>query len=278
MAQRGSDVIGGRDGEGASDELPSSEQVGDGVWSICLNRPAKLNALTHASLFRLHTVVEELSDRGARAVVLHGQGRAFCAGGDIGEMQTMSPEQRLEYLEGYRVLSHAIATAPFVVVAALHGAVVGGGLELACMADARVADANAVFCAADIAHGLLPTGGLTWKLPRMIGRGRASWLLVSNSTLGAQRAFDIGLCDAVTGEDESLPTALEWANSMARFPGAAISETKQALAFGDDSRLAGSMGLEVSSNARALGREDVHSRLAVALDRRPPITPNPSEH
>lgn len=230
----------------------------EGVWTVGFNRPAKVNALTKDLLESTIAALEELTKMGARAVVLHGRGRAFSAGGDVRGIQAMSTDaEREDYLRCYARVGDTIAAAPYPVIAALHGAVYGGGLELACVADFRIVDVDAKLCAADIAIGLIPSGGLTWRLPRLIGPGRASWMLHTNAVLDAAAAVQFGLCEVLSTQQDVLKTALQLARSVAQFPAHALASTKQALRQAEECTLAASVDFEVDANVAGLRRPDV---------------------
>ncbi|WP_423185021.1 enoyl-CoA hydratase/isomerase family protein [Arthrobacter sp. NyZ413] len=232
------------------------------VWTVGLNRPAKVNALTKDLLESIVVALDELTKLGARAIVLHGCGRAFSAGGDVRAIQAMSTDaEREDYLRCYARVGDAIAAAPFPVIAALHGAVYGGGLELACVADFRVVDIDAKLCAADIAIGLIPSGGLTWRLPRLIGPGRASWMLFTNAVLDGATSVQLGLCDVLSAQEDALGTALQLARSASQFAGHALASTKQALRQAEEGPLAASVAFEIEANVLGLRRPDVVATL-----------------
>lgn len=245
----------------AADQAIVLSDRGHGIWTAKLNRPERLNAVTSEVLDTFRSAVETLPDRGGRALVVHGEGRAFSAGGDIKVLRTLDARAREGYLAGYARLSDAIAESALLVVAAVDGLAYGGGFELACMVDVRVADPAADFCVGDIAIGLLPTGGLTWKLPRMIGRGRASWMFLTNAVVPATQAYEIGLCDVLSQPGRSLQEALALAAEACRFSASAISDTKRALHRAEEHDQRDSMDFEIATNAVGLDRPEVVEQL-----------------
>ncbi len=245
---------------------PSLSIAAPGVAVVRLERPEVLNALRPGDLITLIDHFERLSWRDdLRAVVLTGSGRAFCAGGDLRALQELTTRETGHYLSTYASLGDAISKVRVPVIAALNGPTFGGGLELACMADIRVAEPATTLCSADAPLGLVPTGGLTWRLPRMIGHGRASWMILSNATVMAEDALRMGLCDLVADEGASLSAALEMASRMAAFPQRGVAETVHALRLSARATLAISAAFEIDANRRLLGDEQTRRRLDGAL-------------
>ncbi len=171
----------------------------DGVLWITVNRPDKLNALSAATVDELARAVEDAdSDGDVLAVVVTGSGdKAFVAGADIAELNTLGPMAAKEYaLRGQAVFS-AVERLRKPVVAAVNGFALGGGCELAMACHIRVASANAVFGQPEVKLGLIPGFGGTQRLPRLVGRGRALEILLTGRNVGAEEAERIGLVNSV---------------------------------------------------------------------------------
>ena len=250
----------------ASIGSPLLEMVPPGIALVTLNRPEVLNALRHEDILTLINLVTGLSDElDTRVVVLTGAGRAFCAGGDLRALRRMGPTETGPYLASYSELAEAFSSLRVPVIAALNGPAFGGGLELACMADIRVAGEGATLCAADLPMGLVPTGGLTWVLPRLVGHGRASWMLLSNATVTAREAALFGLCDVVVAEGAALQEALQLARAIADCPPAGVAATKHALGLSNRLSPADSRAFEVEVNQQLLWDEAVRRRLHQVL-------------
>ena len=226
------------------------------VVVVTLTRPDKLNALTGDMVGRITAFAREL-DGATRVVVITGQGRAFSAGGDVRALVSLSPQQTANYLAGYGRLDEAIAASGALWIAAVNGLAYGGGLEIAAMCDVRIADVEATFCVADIEVGALPTGGLTWRLPRMIGAGAASWLVLTNAVVDAHRALAMSLVDEVTEQGGALPRALALASTMTKFHPDAVRANRAALRQAWTSSLADATAMEVSESVRLLSKAEI---------------------
>jgi enoyl-CoA hydratase len=146
-------------------------RVHDAVAFLTLSRPEVLNAIDHAVLDGIERGVREASsDRNVKVLVFSGAGeRAFCAGADLALVKALSGEAKRRYIERAYAVLETVAAAPLPTIAALHGFVLGGGLELALACDIRVADAPSTFGLPEIALGSVPSFGAVQRLPRVIG-------------------------------------------------------------------------------------------------------------
>ena len=253
---------------------PSLNIVAPGVALVSLERPQVLNALRPSDMIALIDVVERLGMRDdVRSVVLTGSGRAFCAGGDLRALQKLSAKETHHYLAAYADLGDVLSRVRVPVIAALNGLTFGGGLELACMADIRVAEPSTTLCAADIPHGLVPTGGLTWRLPRLIGHGRASWMILSNATVAADEAHRIGLCDLVAADGAAVKASVQLATQIAGFPPSGVAATVHALRLSARATLSESAAFEIDANRRLLRDEGIRQHLDAVLSGQEPSSP-----
>jgi enoyl-CoA hydratase len=171
----------------------------DGVLWITINRPDKLNALNRATLGELDQVlIEAESDDSTQGVVVTGAGeKAFVAGADISELNTLGPVEAKEFsLRGQGIFDR-LERLPKPTVAAVNGFALGGGCELAMACHMRVASSNAIFGQPEVKLGLIPGYAGTQRLPRLVGRGRALELLLSGRNVGAEEAERIGLVNRV---------------------------------------------------------------------------------
>ncbi len=178
------------------------------VCLLTLNRPERLNALTVAVGKEFQSAIGEARERGARAMVLTGAGRTFCAGGDLREMQEIAGrEGRLEafFDEPLRVLNDVILlirNTPLPFIAAVNGAASGGGCNLALACDLVVAAEGARFNQAFIKIGLSPDCGGTFMLPRLIGWKRAAELMFTGDMVSAEQAWQMGMINSVVPDAE----------------------------------------------------------------------------
>lgn len=207
----------------------------DGVATIRLDRPDRLNALTFESYAELRDAFVTLRTRDSvGAVVLTGTGRAFCSGGDvediIGAMADMPEERLFAFTRMTCDLIENIRTLEKPVVAALNGTTCGAGAVMAAAADVRLAAPTAKIAFLFVKVGLSGADmGAAWLLPRIVGLGHASELLLRGEFLSADRAAEIGLYNRVVDAEELLPTALDWAKGMAAGPRLGNAVTKRML-------------------------------------------------
>src|SRR5688500_13345152 len=205
--------------------------VVDGVATVTLNRPEKLNALTFDSYADLRDLLAELPHRGdARVLVLAGEGRGFCSGGDveeiIGELQRMEAAELLESPRMPGAVFKALRECPLPVIAAINGIAAGAGSVIALASDFRLMARSAAFAFLFTRVGLAGADmGSAYLLPRIVGLGRATELLMLGESVSADRAVEIGLSGRVV-EDEELPRATaELAGRVAAGPGFALAGT-----------------------------------------------------
>ena len=186
------------------------------VWTI--DRAARRNALSRATLAAFGKLAREAqSNASIRAIIVTGAGDvAFCAGADLKERQTMDENAVREQIELYRSELRPLDRSPKPVVAAINGAALGGGLELALTCDLRVAAAHARLGFPETSLGVIPGAGGTQRLPRIIGEGRAKEMILLGRQLTADEALAWGLVHRVTPAGESVvDDALEWIRPIA---------------------------------------------------------------
>src|SRR5580698_8307198 len=201
------------------------ERRPDGVALIRLDRP-KANALSGAVLAQLHAVASDLQDDPPGAVVLWGGRRIFAAGADIVELGDSGARAVGEHFAG---ALGALASIPRATIAAVNGYALGGGLELALACDFRVCAEDAKLGLPEVLLGVLPGGGGTQRLPRLIGASRAKELIMSGRQVPSAEALALGLVNRVAAPDEVLDAALAWAAEFARGPLVAHSLAKWAV-------------------------------------------------
>src|SRR6476661_4841986 len=205
------------------------------VCVLTLNRPDRLNALTVQVADDFKAAVSEALERGARAIVLTGAGRAFSAGGDLRAMQEIAKQAgRVEafFDEPLRLLNEAILLirqTPVPFIAAVNGVASGGGCNLALACDLVVAAESARFNQAFIKIGLTPDCGGTFILPRLVGWKRATELLFSGELITATDAVKIGMINSVAPDDGLMSMVMAMAEKLAQAPTAAIGEIKMVL-------------------------------------------------
>jgi enoyl-CoA hydratase/carnithine racemase len=224
-----------------------------GVGLVRLTRPP-LNALSIGMLRELADAALGLGrDPGRTAVVVAGNERAFAAGADIEELEGAEPAS---VTAAFHTALDAVAAIPRPVIAAVRGFALGGGLELAMACDLRVAGAGARLGQPEVLLGIIPGGGGTQRLPRLVGPARAKELIWSGRHLRADEAAAIGLVDRVVADDEVETAALAWAASFGRGAVVAMGLAKRAIDRGLDGPLAAGLALEADAFVDVFGTED----------------------
>jgi len=222
-------------------DLVLVERRDDGVAVVTLNNP-KVNALSQALLSDLYEAAVGLTQDPPGAVVITGGERLFAAGADISEFG--GPSEGAAITAGFHRALDAVAAIPRIVVAAVSGYALGGGCELALACDYRIASERAVFGQPEVLLGIIPGGGGTQRLPRVVGRSRAKELMATGRQVKAEEALRIGLADEVVSSEGVLPRALELAAELARGAVQAQAMIKRAVDDGMDTDLAAGLALE----------------------------------
>jgi enoyl-CoA hydratase/carnithine racemase len=236
--------------------------VEDGVATVTLNRPDRLNALTFDSYADLRDLLGELPHRGdARVLVITGEGRGFCSGGDveeiIGALQRMEAAELLEFTRMTGGVVKALRDCPLPVVAAVNGIAAGAGSVIALASDFRLLARSASFSFLFTRVGLSGADmGSAYLLPRIVGLGRATELLVLGDKVDAQRALDIGLATQVVDDGELRAAAGALARRLADGPALAYGMTKVMLTRELDMDLGGAIEMEALTQALLMKSDD----------------------
>ncbi|MEV7555679.1 enoyl-CoA hydratase/isomerase family protein [Amycolatopsis sp. NPDC089917] len=216
----------------------------DGIAVIWLNRPERLNAVVAELVDDLLEALDAAAKSDARAVVLAGRGRAFCAGHDLKEPTPEGDSRpRLDRLQD---VTRRLRGLRQPVIAAVHGYAIGAGAEFAMGCDLILAADDAVFAFPEVSLGLSVTGAASRLLPLLVGPLKAKELLLLGERVSGAEAHDLGLVNAVLPADGLMDTALAWAAKIASHPAAAATMAKRALDSGIDSSLDAALELEVS--------------------------------
>ncbi|AJT63754.1 enoyl-CoA hydratase family protein [Streptomyces chattanoogensis] len=248
----------------------------DGVVTVTLARPDKLNALTFEAYADLRDLVAELSrERSVRALVLGGEGRGFCSGGDveeiIGATLSMDTGQLLDFNRMTGQVVRALREAPFPVIAAVHGVAAGAGAVLALAADFRVADPSARFAFLFTKVGLSGGDmGAAYLLPRVIGLGHATRLLMLGDTVRAPEAERLGLISELAEEGRADETAAALARRLAQGPALAHAQTKALLTAELDMPLAAAVEMDAATQALLMNSADYAEFHAAFTEKRTP--------
>jgi len=218
-----------------------------GIARIFLNRPQKVNALDSALLDALADALRQV-DQAVRVVVLGGRGNAFCAGADVNELRTLNPQTAREFIGRVHVACDAVRKLAVPVVARLHGAVIGAGLELAAACDLRVAARGTRFAMPEVRLGI-PSVVEAALLPRLIGSGRTAWLVLTGEAIDAERAQQWGLVESVADDVDRAVSQVT--DSLLAGDRAALSAQKELLQAWEEQPLAASVAASIERFAQA---------------------------
>jgi enoyl-CoA hydratase/carnithine racemase len=241
------------------------------VWTI--DRPDRMNALSRATLLAFGKLAREAtSDASVRAIVITGAGdKAFCAGADLKERQGMTENDVRVQVELYRSELGPLDRSPKPVVAALNGVAYGGGLELALVADLRVAASHALLALPETTLGIIPGAGGTQRLPRLVGEARAKEMILLGRKLTADDALAWGLVNRVTAKGTNVvDDAVAWIDAIAN--GAPIAQAAALEAIDRSFDVGLDLGLEIEkvSYDKVLVSDDRREALAAFAEKRKP--------
>jgi 2-(1,2-epoxy-1,2-dihydrophenyl)acetyl-CoA isomerase len=246
------------------------------VAVVTLNRPEGMNALTvEMKLGLLDAVSSVRDDDAVRALVLTGSGRAFCVGQDLREHAALleagddAPLRTVK--EHYNPLITMLAQLGKPTVAAMNGTAAGAGLGLACALDLRIGAAGARYTTAFAGIGLTADSGLSWSLPRLVGAGRATAMLLLAEPFTAEQALEMGLLNAAVAPEQVLPTAVELATRLAAGPTTAYACIKESIAYAADATLEQSLAKEDELQTRAGATADHHGAVRSFLTKQVPV-------
>ena len=251
------------------------ERVG-GIATLTFDRPDKLNALTFDAYADLRDLLAELPHRGdTRVLVLRGEGRSFCSGGDVNEIigatLQMRPDELLAFTRMTGDVVKAMRECPVPIVAAVHGTAAGAGSVIALAADFRVVARSARFAFLFTKVGLAGAAmGAPYLLPRLVGLGRATQLLMLGDTILAEQAERYGLVSELVDDDALEESAQELARRLAVGPWQAYAQTKALLTREQDMSLSGALELEAMAQALLMNGADYREFHAAFSEKRPP--------
>lgn len=250
------------------------ELLDDGIATVTLTRPDAMNALTVELVQELGTVLGDLEGHGARAAVLSGEGRCFCAGADLALVRSAldgdAPSVLAPLVDSLHRTLRVVRRLPFPVVAALEGPAVGAGMGLALAADLRVASESAQLVPGYLAIGASPDGGVSYALARAVGAARALSLFVRNQALRADELVALGLAEEVVPRGQAFERALEMARSVAGLPPLALVRTRTLVDHATSNDFDGQLDLERELVAQLWGAHDFREGISAFLEKRTP--------
>ena len=247
------------------------EYLGE-IAIIKLNRPKALNALNHSTLQELATALDEIGhNQEIRVVLLTGTGeKAFVAGADILQMKDFDPFQARNFAMFGQAVFRQLEALPQPVIAVVNGYALGGGCELALACDIRLASENAKFGQPEVTLGLTAGFGGTQRLPRLVGAGVASELLLSGDIIDAYEALRVGLVNHVYPPDMLMEAALAMAQRIAGQAPKAVQLTKRAIQTGSNMDLDSALAYEAELFGLVASTEDQKEGCRAFLEKRKP--------
>lgn len=237
---------------------------------VTIDRPDKRNAISLATLDELRdAVARAAADEAVRVITITGAGdRAFASGSDLSEVENRDLRKALEPI--VQGLAEQLERTPKPTIAAINGICFGGGLEVALGCDLRIASTTATFATPEGRLGIIPGGGATQRLPRIVGRGWGMHMLLMGEPVDADTAFRIGLVTRLTEPDALLDTAREMAAHLAGFAPFVPQFMKAMVHSGMEASLAAGLALEKFAQGALCETEDKQEGLRAFLEKRPP--------
>ena len=231
----------------ATNEVVKIVSSSAGILHICLNRPEQLNALNQDVLKRLDQLfLDAAHDKSVKAILLTGEGKAFCAGADIKQLAALDGAEGLAFARFGQAVFRHLELAGKPSVAAIQGYAFGGGCELAMAATLRIATNNAVFGQPEIKLGVIPGFGGTQRLSRLIGKGRALEICLTGRRFSAEEAFKWGLVNEITTPENLLERAKALLNELAGLGPVALQSILSVIHQGYDLSLEEAFELEAA--------------------------------
>jgi methylglutaconyl-CoA hydratase len=251
--------------------LVITERVGSAAW-LLLNRPEAANALSRGLVAALRDALARLAAQPqVTAVVLAGAGgKVFCAGADLKERLDMNLDETRAFLDDLGSLVQAVEDFPAPVIAAISGAALGGGLELALAADIRVADESATLGLAEVRLGIIPGAGGTQRLSRLCGLAIAKELILTGRRVDAATALGLGLVSKVVAKDALRPAVDALLAELAACGPLALAQAKRAIDCGFGRPIAEALTTERRCYEVVLGSQDRNEGLRAFAEKRPP--------
>jgi 2-(1,2-epoxy-1,2-dihydrophenyl)acetyl-CoA isomerase len=255
------------------------QEQADGIATLTLNLPAKLNPIAHGLQVELRDALERIRDhRSVRAVILTGAGKAFCVGADLSAMAPGDKDKSLgtQTAEWMQELSNplieTLRSLPVPVVAAVNGPAAGAGVGLALAADVTIAARSAYFYLPFLPKlGIVPDLGCTWAIPRRAGRARAMGMALLDERVGAGRAVQWGLIWACVDDEQLLEEAKGIAQRLARLPAHAVLEAREAFEASEHHTLKEQLHYESERQRELIDRPSFREGVSAFLQKRPPV-------
>ena len=250
--------------------------LADTVATITLNRPDRLNAAPPQMADEIAATVRDLPGAGVRALILTGEGRAFCSGADLatagGDQSIGGGEAAFNALNGsYNPMMRALAELPLPVISAVNGAAAGVGCSIALAADFVIAGRSAYFLQAFVNIGLVPDGGASWMLARLIGKSRATEMMMLGERVSAEKAEAWGLIYKAVDDGALMHEANALAARLAAAPTVALGLMRRGLALALEGDYSVALDREAANQRIAGNSADAHEGMLAFREKRKPL-------
>ncbi len=241
------------------------------IATVTISRPKQMNALNSQVLDELYEVFVKIrEDDDIRAVIMTGEGRAFVAGADIAQMAELDAVEGRDFARRGHLVMNLIENVEKPVIAAVNGFALGGGCELAMACDIRIASTKAKFGQPEVGLGIIPGFGGNLRLPRLVGRGMAKYLIFSGDVIDAEEAARIRLVEKVVEPEQLMDEAIKVANMIIDKAPIAIRLAKDVTNNGYDTDLKSGSAYEVNAFGVLFGSEDMREGTKAFLEKRSP--------
>lgn len=243
----------------------------DNTLTITLNRPEKLNTLNNQLIAEIESAIDEAAKDGeAKVIIITGAGRAFCAGVDVSGVDLSAMVAIQGFFERLHKIFNRLEELGKPTIAAINGLALGGGCELALVCDIRIASKRAAIGVPEIKLGVLPGGGGTQRLPRMVGMSKALEMLYTGDPVNAEEAYRIGLVSKVVDPDKLMDEAKLLANSFIDKPPLALKMAKEVVRTGANMDLRSALRFEIQCVSQLSSTEDHEEGIKAFLEKRKP--------
>ena len=243
----------------------------DGIGYLTLNRPEVRNAFNQEMIDEIRAALRQVDrDETIRVLIITGAGKVFQAGADIADLQAMTPMDLLRWNEGVVRINAALEKLRQPVIAAVNGAALGGGMELALACTLRVVARSAKLGLPEVKLGIIPGTGGTQRLPRLIGKGRAAEILLTGDAIGAEEALAMGLVNRVAPDGEAVKVAEDLAGRIMANAPIAVEMAKDAMEMGKDLPLEQAVQYSQKNCATCFSTEDMKEGVGAFLEKRKP--------
>lgn len=246
-------------------------EKGEGIGIIKLNRPQRMNALSNEFLRELDLLIDDIKkDDEVRVLIITGDEKFFAVGADINELAGVITPKDAHLIEASSILNK-LENLEKPVIAAVSGPALGGGCELALACDIRIASENAIFGQPEIRIGVIPGGGGTQRLSRLIGLGKAKELLYTGDSIDAQEAYRIGLVNKLVPVESLMDEAKKMALKLLKQPGFALKIIKMVVNDGINMDLRSALAYEARCFEILFSTEDQKEGMRAFMEKRKPI-------